>query len=920
MISIDGVMNDLPDSDKDFAGQDWHALSPGAVAAELATDPVRGLSAAEAQRRLSMHGPNELAQAAATSALTIFARQLTSLVIWILILAASVSAVMGERVDAIAIIAIIVLNAVIGFFQEYRAEKAVAELKRMTAPRGRVLRDGSATTVPASVLVPGDLLLVEAGDLVAADARLLEDAGLETNEAALTGESVPVGKSLTVCARDTLLPERCNMLFLGTAVTRGTGRALVVATGMGTEFGKIARLLETASSQQTPLQRQLDRIARRLLWFCLGIVTLIFALGLMRAVPIFELFLDAISLAVAAIPEGLPAIVTVALALGVSRMARKNALIRRLHSVETLGCAQVICTDKTGTLTLGEMTARKVVTPDRVFDVTGEGYSTDGAIFADGEALSRQDAALEDLLRAAVACNDAHLASQAGRPTVVGEPTEGALLVLAAKAGITREQVAVQLRRIGTVAFTSERKRMTVVVNANGGLIAYTKGALEMVLARCSRIRMRDGVKPLDPEDLARITEANAMMASDALRVIACAQRSLEPSARGGEPPIDAAEIERDLEFLGLIAMQDPPRAEAREAVRKCQLAGIRTVMITGDHPETAAAIARDLGILRPGDLALSGTDLQRMSDEELREKVRTVSVYGRVTAEHKLRIVRAWKSHGVVVAMTGDGVNDAPALKEAAIGVAMGITGTEVTKEAADIVIADDNFATIVAAVEEGRGIYDNVVKTLLYLMGGNFGELMVMLLAGVVGWPLPLLPIQLLWINLVSDGLPALALATDPIDRDVLLRPPRSPKAEIISRDFVGRVILVGCLSAGVTLCAFGYTIYSGMEIARARNAAFFVLVVEELVRAFGARSADKPLWRIGLLTNLRLLWVVLVSFTLQLVISATPVMEEIFQTQRITFAECSAGILLGLIPLSILELIKVLRVGPNSRGTAL
>ena len=907
MTDADGAMND-PGTAMDFRRQDWHAMPADAIAAELASDPLRGLSATEAQRRLAIHGPNELAQTAATSALTIFARQFTSLVIWILILAASVSAVMGERVDAIAIVAIVVLNAVIGFFQEYRAEKAVAELKRMTAPRGRVLRDGSATTVPASVLIPGDVLLVEAGDLVAADARLLEEAGLETNEAALTGESVPVGKSPTVCARDTLLPERNNMLFLGTAVTRGSGRALVVATGMRTEFGNIARLLETASSEQTPLQRQLDRVARRLLWFCLAIVALIFALGLIREVPIFEMFLGAISLAVAAIPEGLPAIVTVALALGVSRMARRHALIRRLHSVETLGCAQVICTDKTGTLTLGEMTARKVMTSDHVFDVTGEGYSTDGAIFIDGEALAGQDAALDDLLLAAVACNDSHLASQAGRPAVVGDPTEGALLVLAAKAGIGREQVAAQMGRVATIAFTSERKRMTVVVKASRGLIAYTKGAPEMVLARCSRIRTRDSVKPLGTEDLARITEANAMMASDALRVIACAQRSLEPSDRGGDAQIDAAAIEHDLEFLGLVAMQDPPRAEAREAVRACKLAGIRTVMITGDHPQTAAAIARDLGILRPGDLALGGAELESMSDEELRERVAEVSVYGRVTAEHKLRIVRAWKSQGAVVAMTGDGVNDAPALKEASIGVAMGISGTEVTKEAADIVIADDNFATIVAAVEEGRGIYDNVVKTLLYLMGGNFGELMVMLVAGVAGWPLPLLPIQLLWINLVSDGLPALALVTDPIDHDVLQRPPRPPQAEIISRGFMGRVMLVGCLSAGVTLSAFGYAIHSGMDLERARNAAFFVLVVEELMRAFGARSAVKPLWRIDMLTNLRLIAVVLVSFVLQLVISATPLMEEIFQTQRITLAECAVGIVLGLIPLSILELMKI------------
>jgi P-type Ca2+ transporter type 2C len=902
-------MNDRTDDASEFGRQDWHAVPTAEIAAKLRADRVCGLGTVEAQRRLTIYGLNELAQATAASAFTIFVRQFGSLVIWILILAAGVSATMGERIDAIAIVAIVMLNAVIGFLQEYRAEKAVAALRRMTAPRARVLRDGMAATVAAATLVPGDLLLVEAGDLVAADARLIEEAGLATNEAALTGESVPVTKSSGLCTPEALLPERSNMLYLGTAVTRGSGRAFVVATGIRTEFGKIARLLETASSDQTPLQRRLDRVARRLLWLCLAIVTVVFALGLMRAVPIFEMFLGAISLAVAAIPEGLPAIVTVALALGVSRMARRNALVRRLHAVETLGCAQVICTDKTGTLTLGEMTARKVVMGDRVFEVTGEGYSTDGALFADGEPLAEADAALADLLCAAVACNDAHLTSHEGRPAIVGDPTEGALLVLAAKAGITRERAKADMRRVGAFAFTSERKRMTVIIKSARGLMAYVKGAPEVLLARCSRERLRDGIKPLSPEDRARIIAANAILARDALRVIACAQRSLQPVDSSGAALLDEAEVERDLEFLGLVGMQDPPRAEARDAVRGCDMAGIRTVMITGDHPQTAAAIARDVGILHPGDAAFSGTELERMSDEELRERVRDVSVYARVTAEHKLRIVRAWKSLGAIVAMTGDGVNDAPALKEAAIGVAMGVTGTEVTKQAADIVIADDNFATIVAAVEEGRGIYDNIAKTLLYLMGGNFGELMVMLVAGVVGWPLPLLPIQLLWINLVSDGLPALALATDPIDRDVLQRRPRDPKAEMISRGFVGRVALVGCLSATVTLTAFGYTLYSGMDLARARNAAFFVLVVEELMRAFGSRNVYKPLWQVGVLTNLRLLLVVLASFALQLLISATPVMERIFQTQRVNLTECAVGVVLGVIPLSTLELIKVL-----------
>jgi len=896
--------------------RDWHALSLEEVIADLAGDPVRGLSTAEAQRRLAIYGLNELAQVASRSAVAIFLRQFASLLTWILIIAVGVSMIMGEHLDAIAILAIVLLNAAIGFLQEYRAEKAVAALRRMTAPRARALRDGAVVSVPAATLVPGDVLLVEAGDLVAADARLIDEAGLATNEAVLTGESLPVSKSTGVCAPDALLPERSNMLFLGTAVTRGNGRALVVATGTDTEFGKIARLLKTASSDETPLQRRLDRVAQQLLWFCLGIVALVFALGLMRAASLFELLLGAIGLAIAAIPEGLPAIVTVALALGVARMARRNALVRRLHAVETLGCAQVICTDKTGTLTLGEMTARKIVTGDGVLNVTGQGYAAGGAIFAEGEMLGEPDACLGELLRAAVACNDAHLTSHAGRQVILGDPTEGALLVLAAKAGITRELVENEMQRVGALAFTSERKRMTVIWKSARGLVAYTKGAPEIVLARCSRVKLRDGVRPMSPGDHARMLEASAMMASDALRVIACARRTLQFADAHRQPLISEAQVERELEFLGLIGLQDPPRPEAREAVHRCELAGIRTVMITGDHPQTAAAVARDLNILRPCDAVLSGAELERMSDEELRERVRKVSVYGRVSPEHKLRIVRAWKSLGVVVAMTGDGINDAPALKEAAIGIAMGITGTEVTKQAADIVIADDNFATIVAAVEEGRGIYDNIAKTLAYLMGGNLGELMVMLFAGVIGWPLPLLPIQLLWINLVSDGLPALALATDPIDRGVLLRPPRDPKAQIIGRGFLSRMAVVGCFSATGTLIAFGYALYHGMSLGRARNAAFFVLVIEELMRAFGARSPDKPLWRMSLLTNLRLLWVVLASFALQLVIALSPLLEEIFQIQRLTLAECAGGIVLGLIPLSVLEIIKLLRLRPALR----
>jgi Ca2+-transporting ATPase len=882
----------------------WHSLPPERVAVVLASDPVRGLTSTEAQRRLAIDGPNQIAQAAAISPVAIFARQFTSLVVWILVAAAAVSGLLGDMIDAIAIIAIVLLNGAIGFFQEYRAENAVAELKSLTAPRARVIRDGGALTIPASSIVRGDLILLEAGDLVGADARLIESAALQTNEAPLTGESSPVEKSISECAAATPLAERANTVFMGTAVTRGSGRGLVVATGMNAEFGRIAELLGQASSDETPLQRRLDRVGHYLLWFCLGVVITVFALGLARSVPPFELLLGAVSLAVAAIPEGLPAIVTVALALGVARMAGRNALVRRLPSVETLGCAQIICTDKTGTLTVGQMTVRTVVTAEQVFTVTGEGYSTEGEIFSDRDGAVARGSTQEKLLRALVSCNEAHLVNRDGKASIVGDPTEGALLVLAAKGGITSDGVDAAMPKIDTIPFTSERRMMTIVRSAPDSAYAFAKGAPEALLERCAFVQTDHGVKPLDEAERARILEANAVMAGEALRVIACAQRQL------GAERVPSQEVESGLTFLGLVGMQDPPRAEAREAVRKCHIAGIRVVMITGDHPKTAAAIARSLGILRSDDEVLTGADLESMSDAELSRRVDRAAVYARVTAQHKLRIVRAWKNRGATVAMTGDGVNDAPALKEAAIGVAMGITGTEVTKEAADIVIADDNFASIIAAVEEGRGIYDNIVKTLVYLMGGNSGELLVMLAAAVIGWPLPLLPIQLLWINLVTDGLPALALATDSIQEDVLSQAPRNPQSQIIDRGFVAWVALTGVLTASVALSAFGYGVWRGVDLPHARNFCFFILVVAELLRSFGARSLTKSIWRVGLLSNVKLLAIVMVSLVLQLGISTSPVLEKIFETEPISINECMIALVIGALPISILEIVKAIR----------
>lgn len=888
------------------AADSGHDTSVEELAARLAADPLLGLTTDEAASRLAQHGRNELRKGEAVAPLTILAAQFASLVIWILIGAALVSMALGETIDGLAIIAIVVLNAVIGFFQEYRAEKAAAALARLAAPRARVVRDGRAQVLQATDVVPGDVLLLEAGDLVAADARLIDASALRTMEAALTGESESVEKQTGIFARTTPIADRRNMVFLGTSVAAGSARALVVATGMGTEIGHIARLLETASDDATPLQRRLDQVARRLLWACLIIVAVVFGLGLLRGIAPFDLFLSAVSLAVAAVPEGLPAVVTVALALGVQRMVRRNALVRHLPAVETLGCAQVICTDKTGTLTVGEMTARKLVTHGRLYRISGEGYQPEGAFFSDHTEISvTEDPLLFAALQAAVACNDAELQVHAGRSAVVGDPTEGALLVAGAKGGLTREVIEADLPRLHTLPFDSDRKRMTVVRGNGESAMAFVKGAPEVILERCTHVLTPGGPLEISLNDRSRMQQAAALMANDALRVLALARRPLTGEFTVG----DADRTETGLTLLGLIGLQDPPRPEAREAVAKCRRAGIKCVMITGDHPDTARAIARELGVLQTGDGVLLGSDLERLSEEALARRVSEIAVYARVTAEHKLRIVRAWKACGAIVAMTGDGVNDAPALKEASIGVAMGITGTEVTKEAADIIITDDNFASILAAVEEGRGIYDNIAKTLEYLLAGNAGELTVMLIAALVGWPLPLLPLHLLWINLVTDGLPALALATDPVDPGVLNRPPRRPEAQLMDRDFLRLTALTGVLTAGVTLAAFAYEFYIDGSLEQARDAAFTVLVIAELMRSFGARSSTLTVWQVGLFSNIRLFLIVLASFGLQIAIHHVESLQTVFGIEPLTLTQCVTWVGLGVVPLLVLETAKIL-----------
>ena len=846
-------------------GKAWHSQSAEEVLAQLAST-ADGLSSQEAAQRLAANGPNELKEGKRISPLQIFLGQFKSLIIWILIAAGVISGVLGEVVDAIAILAIVVLNAVIGFYQEFNAEKSIAALKKLTAPQAKVRRDGQVTSIPASGIVTGDILALEAGDLVAADARLLTAASLKCIEATLTGESEAETKQPATLEQDDVpLGDRENMVFMGTSVAAGTGQAVVVATAMNTELGRIAGLIEEAGAEErTPLEKKLESFGRVLVWAALGIVALLFGLGLLRGTKPFELFMTSVSLAVAAVPEGLPAVVTVALALGVLRMSRRRALVRKLPAVETLGSTTVICTDKTGTLTVGEMTVRALYVAGQSYEVTGEGYGPDGEVRFEGKKAEAQHAApLLELATVLLGCNNAHLVQEEGTWKTVGDPTEGALLAAGLKAGGDRERIEKELPKHHEIPFDSDRKLSAVIRKMpDGKLRAFINGAPDVLLERCTNLYTSTGVRPMTDEDRQHILAQNTAMAQQALRVLGSAWRDLDNASPAD---LTADTVEHDLVFVGLSGMYDPPRQEAKEAVAKCRAAGIRVVMITGDHPHTATAIAREIGIASADDVAIAGVELDKMSDDELRKRVPKIAVYARVTAEHKLRIIRAWKANDAVVAMTGDGVNDAPAIKGADIGIAMGKAGTEVTKQAADMIITDDNFATIVAAVEEGRGIYANIRKTLQYLLAGNTGELLLMTICVIIGLPTPLLPIHLLWINLVTDGLPALCLATDPIDPDVMKRHPRRRSERITNRSFLRTMFLTGFLTAGVAFAVYLYMLKTGTP-ETARTYAFAVLVFAELLRSFGARSETKPVWRISLFTNLNLVIVVAISFGLQ------------------------------------------------------
>jgi Ca2+-transporting ATPase len=886
----------------------WH-LETDEVARRLETDGKTGLSTAAAEEKLQSVGANELLEKKGRGPLAIFLDQFKSLIIWVLIAAALISGFLKEWVDALAILAIVILNAILGLVQEYRAEKSLAALKKMSAPSSKVIRDGAARIVPARELVPGDLVEVEAGDYIPADCRVYwHTSNFAVQEASLTGESTPVNKTgLSLEEKDIPLAERANILYLGTSVVSGKARAFVVETGMQTELGRIAGLIQDIRKETTPLQRKLEEFGKLLVYLCFVLVAIVFGLEILRGGKVLDMFLTSVSLAVAAIPEGLPAVVTIALAMGVQRMVRRHVLIRKLPSVETLGCATVICSDKTGTLTKNEMTVRAVWTSRAAFEVTGTGYDPVGE-FRTG-AGPADPAAHPDLVKALTAgvlCNNAQLTVEDGKTSVFGDPTEIAILSAAAKAGVWKGEEEDSLEMVEEIPFDSERKKMSIIRRAEQDLTAFTKGAPDLLLKDCTFILEDGAERPLTDADRDRITKANDGYSDQALRVLAVAYRNLDQ-----EPHSYTAEaIERDLTFAGLVAMIDPPRPEVREAMAKCRTSGIRTVMITGDHRNTAVAIARELGFYADDSKALTGEDVDGLDDAALDAMVEKVVVYARVSPEHKLRAVRAWRRKGQITAMTGDGVNDAPAVKEADIGVAMGITGTDVTKEVSDMVITDDNFASIVAAVEEGRGIYDNIRKFIHYLLSCNLGEILVMFTTALFGFPVPLLPIQLLWVNLVTDGLPALALGVDPVDPDIMARPPRKPDEPVITGARAWLMGLQGILVAACSLGAFLFVLlYEQEGIDRARTAALATLACSQLFHAFNCRSMRESLFKLGIFSNLELVYATGLSFVLQLGIIYVPFLQPIFKTQTLGALDLGMIIAFSSLPLWIMELVKVL-----------
>ncbi|MEK4367528.1 calcium-translocating P-type ATPase, SERCA-type [Paenibacillus sp. FSL K6-1122] len=913
----------------------WHQLSDEELRNTLGVSPQEGLTDEAVAEKRKVVGSNELSEGKRISPITLLLNQFKDFMVLVLMGATLVSGLLGEYLDAVTIVAIIVLNAILGFVQEFRAERSLRALKQLSAPLAKVLRSGQEVHLAAKQLVPGDIIMVESGDRIPADVRWLQTNSLDVEESALTGESVPVSKHcLPIADEDVPLGDQKNIGFMGTMVTRGTAKGVVIRTGMETEMGKIADLIQNTEEQETPLQHRLEQLGKILIFVALGLTIMVVVAGILHGQPAVGMFLAGVSLAVAAIPEGLPAIVTIALALGVQRMIKRKAIVRKLPSVETLGCASVICSDKTGTLTQNKMTVTDVWLEGRNIKVTGDGYAPEGQMLENGRTVElKSDQSLRRMLQISALCNNASIVESAssevgskkkGKDTkkeskkntkkgelqeetvqrdnvfweLKGDPTEGALVTLASKMGLTPAGLKELYARQQEFPFDSERKRMSVLVHHQGGRMIYTKGAPDVLIGHCSYILWEGKVVPFTGTLRQKVMAANESMAGAALRVLGMAYREVRPE----EKVADEHAAESQLVFVGLAGMIDPPRREVRDAIATCRKAGIRTVMITGDHGTTAEAIAHQLGILPRGGASLSGQQLAGMTDEQLDKQVEGIYVFSRVSPEHKLRIVKSLQRKGHVVAMTGDGVNDAPAIKAADIGIAMGITGTDVTKEASALILSDDNFSTIVAAIEEGRNIYENIRKFIRYLLASNVGEILTMFFAMMMGLPLPLVPIQILWVNLVTDGLPAMALGVDQPEKDLMEHKPRGAKENIFARRLGWKIVSRGVLIGLCTLGAFWLTLQAAPDnpgqLIKAQSVAFATLVLAQLIHVFDCRSS-RSIFHRNPLQNKYLVLAVISSVVLMLVVMYVEPLQPIFKTVPLGLREWAICIVAAGIP---------------------
>ncbi len=866
----------------------YYDIKAAEVCAQLGTDPKSGLTDDEARRRLEQDGYNEFIKKKPKSLVVKFLEQFKSFMIIVLLVAAAISGVVGVMegegfTDAIIILAIVVLNAIIGVAQEVKAEKSLEALEKLSAPFSKVVRGGRVATVPSRELVRGDLVMIETGDLVPADIRLTDAVNLKIQEASLTGESLPEEKDTAAVDADTPLGDRTGMAYSSTLVSYGRGQGVVVATGMATEVGKIAGMIQSVPDMKTPLQKKIDQLGKYLGLGALGICILIFIIGVFEGRDIMGMFMTAVSLAAAAIPEGLPAVSTIVLAIGVQRLAKKNAIVRHLPSVETLGSTSVICSDKTGTLTQNRMTIVRLYTDGKLVDAP--------------ESL---DPDQQKLMRAAILANDGKLSRKGDWWETTGDPTETAFIDLGLKVGLNKNELDGTFERVAEVPFDSDRKMMSTVNRTGDSLTVYVKGGLDELLARSTHILVDGREEKLTDAAKKEIARANTAMAEAALRVLGAAYRKIDKLPA----EVTSETLERDLVFTGMVGIIDPPREEVRVAVQKCREAGIKPVMITGDHLVTASAIARSLDIMEDGDVAMTGTELAAIPEERLVDEIGKISVYARVSPEHKVRIVKAFQDKGYVVAMTGDGVNDAPALKLADIGVAMGITGTDVSKEAADVVLADDNFATIVTAVEEGRRIYDNILKAIQFLLSTNIGEVLVIFVAILANWPAPLLPIQILWINLVTDSLPALALSVDPADPDVMRRKPVPAGKSILGGGFLAHIVLQGVMIGVLTLAAFRIGMQTSVEVAQTMT--FAVLAFAQVTQAFNVRSKRHSALR-TMFNNRMLLGALAIVIVMMLVVIEVPHLHDIFHLAPLSQGNWWWVVGLSLAPLPIMEAVK-------------